>query len=50
MALAIEMERKKPKKQRQQVKNFWYLAMHNVIDLSFDEGLGVGCRSKSHVN
>jgi len=41
---------KKPRKQRQQVKRVQYLSSKNIIELTYDEGLGVGCKNKGHIN
>jgi len=46
----MEMEGGKAMKKRQQVTKVQYLTSMNVIELSFDEGLGVGCRSEGHAN
>jgi len=42
------MEVKIPKKQRQQVLKVQYLTSKNVIELTFDEGQGVGCKNQGH--
>jgi len=41
--VAIEMEGESSRKQRQQVTKVQYLTSMNIIELTFDEGLGVGC-------
>jgi len=48
--VAIEMEGEKTKKQRQQITKVQYLTSMNVIDITIDESLGVGCKSEGHVN
>jgi len=48
--MASKMEVKKPRKQRQQVQKVQYVMSKNVIELTFDEGLGFGCRSEGRIN
>ena len=44
------MEGGKFRKARQQVTTVQYLTLFNVIELTYDQGLGIGCKTEGHVN
>jgi len=48
--MALQMEEKNPRKLRQQVTKVTFLTSMNIIELTFEEGLGIGCKGEGHVN